>query len=273
MCKKDKIHIDKTERGESMETNKEAVTSSKVTEETYLDLFKRCVCDKGDATELDLKIFFYLIAKMQAKLKGIEKVGYYNGEEYYPADDYTEESSEKYTVTFNAKKLVASSTKSKMTNYELGKLLKRLMEITISSKDGNENWKSVVITDFQFEDFDKVKVHFNSRTIEHLKELHDNWIMLYSEELREMKGKFMLGLYYYYRKFQKTGKVVLKIKDAMEEKFNCKNYSRTEFVRCLNNAAKKMNERTNGNINLQIKAEKLDGNKTSHIVITFAKSK
>ena len=244
----------------------------KLSDLTFLELFKRCSSGDTNNTEADLKLFCYLVSKMQTKLRLMNNAK--NDEVYL--DDYgylVDDEESRYLLYIKINKLIKNSTKSKLTPEELQSLLYRLLSVGVIVDNGN-NRATILPAFIKFEislaEEDKdVAILFNGPAIEMLIELKESWIYVYSQELKELTGKFMIGLYYQYRKFRRTGVIKMSIDEA-KLFFMCSTYSNIEFNRRLKGYIEKFNSKLG--TDLKLETLKKEG-RTSGIKITFTPEK
>ena len=241
---------------------------SKLSDLTFLELFKRCSSGDTNNTEIDLKLFCYLISKMQTKIHCMNNA--VNDEVYL--DDYSylvNDEETKYLLYIKINKLIKNSTKSKLTPEELQSLLYRLLSVGVIVDNGN-NRTTILPAFIKFEislaeENKEVAILFNGQAIEMLLELKESWIYVYSQELKELTGKFMIGLYFQYRKFRRSGIIKMSIEKA-KLFFMCSTYSNIEFNRRLKGYIEKFNLKLG--TDLKLETLKKEG-KTSDIKITF----
>ena len=241
---------------------------SKLSDLTFLELFKRCSSGDTNNTETDLKLFCYLISKMQTKIHCMNNA--VNDEVYL--DDYSylvNDEETKYLLYIKINKLIKNSTKSKLTPEELQSLLYRLLSVGVIVDNGN-NRTTILPAFIKFEislaeENKEVAILFNGQAIEMLLELKESWIYVYSQELKELTGKFMIGLYFQYRKFRRSGIIKMSIEKA-KLFFMCSTYSNIEFNRRLKGYIEKFNLKLG--TDLKLETLKKEG-KTSDIKITF----
>lgn len=242
---------------------------SKISDLTFLELFKKCVSDNVKHTETDLKLFCYLISRMQTKLhmlnNGDEDQVFLDGYAYLNDDE-----EERYTLYVKISSLISGATKSKFTIDKISEILYRLLSLGVIVEYES---KKVIMPAFQKitvdEEENDITIQFNDEAMEYLINLKEEWIHIYSKELKELKGKIMIGLYFYYRKFRKTGLIKLKIDDA-KSFFQCDTYTTIEFIRRLKGYVEKFNQKLGTDLHFETEKK---GTKTSHIIIRFTPQK
>lgn len=242
---------------------------SKISDLTFLELFKKCASDKGKHTETDLKMFCYLVSRMQTKLHLLNS----SNDDQVFLDGYAylnDDEEERYTLYVKVSSLVSGATKSKFTIEKISEILYRMLCLGVIVEYES---KKVIMPAFQKmtvdEEENDIKVQFNSEAMEYLINLKEEWINIYSKELKEISGRFMIGTYFYYRKFRKTGYIKVKIDDIMSV-LGCSKYENREFIRTLKNSIDKFNSKLGTDLKLDTEKK---GTKTSHIIIRFTPQK
>lgn len=241
---------------------------------TLKEIFNKCVTEKNGHVEVEMKFYCYLISKIQTKMHELIRAEE-EGRETMRLDDIEYnicDEKNRYCVYVNNKELIKSSTKSKFTNDELQELLNNICKIDIKLED-EKSYKIIkpIIKAEIEKDCGDTYYTFNPEAIDYLIELKKNWSQVYPHELRELKGRFMIGLYCCFVKFRRTGEMILKIEDA-KRFFGCENYTNVEFIRTLKKYAIRFNEQLNKDLKVTGDNEK-GGKKTNCITITFKAEK
>ena len=234
---------------------------ARVTKDTVTENF-------SELNEKEFKLFCYIVSEIQLRhelaSKSDRDVYYLEGEE--------KEIDDVNVVEIPVNKKFPEIYKSYITIKEVKKIVAGVQSMVISITKEN---KIIFVNPFEAKislEPLTVTVKVKEEIVDYIVYLKNNWLAIYTDELKELTGKFMIGLYIKYKQFENSGFIRMKIDDA-KKYFECESYETKMFVNRLKTYTEKFNTKfKEKGVQLELMAERNESTrKVTHIFIKINK--
>lgn len=232
---------------------------ARVTKETITENYSKL-------NEKEVKLFCYIVSELQVELMLADK----SERDVYYLEGQEKEIDDIGIIKIPINQKFSEIYKSHLTLTEVKSLVAGVQSMVIAITDEN---RTRFINPFKCEILYKplsLVVSVDKLAIDYIVYLKNNWLTIYNDELKELTGKFMIGLYIKYKEFERTGFIRMKIEDA-KKYFDCGGYETKVFVSRLKIYVQKFNAKfEEKNIKLELILEKNESTrKITHIMIKF----
>lgn len=223
----------------------------------------------SNLNEKEFKLFCYIVSELQVKNRLADKsdrdVYYLEGEE--------KEIDDVNVVEIPVSKKFHEIYNTHITLKEVKKIVAGVQSMVISITKENE---IIFVNPFEAKISLKpltVTIKVKEEIVDYIVYLKNNWLTIYTDELKEITGKFMTGLYLKYRQYENTGFVRMKVDDA-KIYFGCgEDYQTKTLVNRLKMYTEKFNAKfKEKGVQLELTFERNESTrKVTHIFIKINK--
>ena len=222
----------------------------------------------SELSEKEFKLFCYIVSEIQVRHELASK----SDRDVYHLEGKEKEIDDVNVVEILVNKKFPEIYKSYLTIKEVEKVVAGVQSMVISITKENE---IIFVNPFEakisFEPL-TVTIKVKEEIVDYIIYLKNNWLAIYTDELKELTGKFMIGLYLKYRQYENTGFIRMKIDDA-KKYFECESYETKMFVNRLKTYIEKFNAKfKEKGIQLELVIERNESaRKVTHIFIKINK--
>ena len=222
----------------------------------------------SNLNEKEFKLFCYIVSELQVKNRLADK----SDRDVYYLEGGEKEIDDVNVVEIPVNKKFPEIYKSYITLKEVKKIVAGVQSMVVSITKENE---IIFINPFEAKislEPLTVTVEVKEEIVDYIVYLKNNWLTIYTDELKEITGKFMTGLYLKYRQYENTGFVRMKIDDA-KKYFECESYETKMFVNRLKTYIEKFNSKfEEKGVQLELTIERNESTrKVTHIFIKINK--